>query len=671
MTDGGKVPFVRGFGREMSFRAWLRVFFFSIVIIPMVAVAFVLFKLTADSETGRTDAGIAAGLRNAFAVYSDDADRAAPALRSAARDSQLRAALLAGSRRRASARMEAMLRADPTIAAILFYSPGGRRLASAGSPDAVAPKSAPLTSATGRGFGTLSVSVTYADAFVREVGQLSGREVSMFRRDQRLASTRRGIKGSPELGKPDESRDFEIAGTEYRGRVDRLHEPVGPPVEIAVFREAGDLKGAISDSRLLIGVILAAVLIGALGFSALVVRALQNQIGKFLEAAKRLARGDFAHPVPTAGRDEFAALGEEFNSMSEQLAAKIGEVQRKRRELEETIRRVGDAFASGLNPQQVAELTVQSAVDACEAKAGRVVALDTRIFQNVSTGSAEQTLASALETAEKAAFRPRPEVGRELLGSADGSPEEETRRAFKARVNGAHALAVVMSARLGSSATPQYVGVVSIARHGREFTREEEDLLEYLAAQAVVSIENASLHETVQRQAVTDELTGLSNLRELHTVLDREIERSRRFRTPLGLVMLDIDDFKQVNDRYGHQQGDEVLAAVASVLRQHSRDIDEPARYGGEELTVVLPQTDSVGAALLAERMREAVEDLRVAAPSGNGRLSITASFGVASIPDSAEDKHTLIAAADAALYRAKRAGKNRVERARAVATPG
>ncbi len=566
--------------------------------------------------------------------------------------------------------MNALLRSDPTVAWVAFYDADGRRVAAAGSPDAVAPRSAPLSRPSGRKLGTLAVSVTYADAFVRDVQRLSGREVSVFRRGHRLASTLKGVRSAPELGSADESRNFKIDGKDYRGRVDRVSEPVGPPVEIAVFRQSHDVGKAISDSRLLIGAILAAVLLGALGFSALVVRALQNQIGKFLEAARRLARGDFEHPVPTAGRDEFAALGQEFNSMSEQLAAKIDEVNRKRRELEETIRRVGDAFASGLDPQQVAEITIQSAVDACDARAGRVLALDARVFRNVSTGTVEGPLAGALEAAEKAAFRPRPTVGKELMHGVDEA-EDEARRSYPARVDGAHAIAVPMMARMGSSATSQYVGVVAIARHGREFSREEEELLEYLAGQAVVSIENASLHETVQRQAMTDELTGLSNLRELHTVLDREVERSRRFASPLGLVMLDLDDFKQVNDTHGHQQGDEVLAAVASVLRDHSRDIDEPARYGGEELAVVLPQTDSEGAAQLAERMREAVERLRVSSASGNGKLSITASFGVASIPDSAGDKGSLIAAADAALYRAKRGGKNRVERAGPVPAPG
>jgi len=211
--------------------------------------------------------------------------------------------------------------------------------------------------------------------------------------------------------------------------------------------------------------------------------------------------------------------------------------------------------------------------------------------------------------------------------------------------------------------------LVSIAR-ATEFTREERELFEYLAGQAGVSIENADLHETVQRQAVTDELTGLSNIRELNTTLDREIERSRRFSSSLGLVMVDIDDFKQVNDLHGHQQGDQVLVMVGRVLRDLSRDIDEPARYGGEELAVVTPETDAAGAAQLAERMREAIENLEITRLDGDGRISVTASFGVASVPDSASDKAALIAAADAALYRAKRAGKNRVERAGSLATP-
>jgi diguanylate cyclase (GGDEF)-like protein len=305
----------------------------------------------------------------------------------------------------------------------------------------------------------------------------------------------------------------------------------------------------------------------------------------------------------------------------------------------------------------VVDLAVATAVDACEAEAGRALPVDGHGFIESRWGRDQATVVRALEAAERLA-----------LGAPWDATEElpTVPRAVPATADDTHARAVPMRTRTGTPA--RNIGVVSIARRDRDFSRQEEELLEYLAGQAGVSIENADLHETVQRQAVTDELTGLANVRQLHITLDREIERSRRFRSPLGLVMLDIDDFKQVNDEFGHQQGDQVLASVARVLRRLSRDIDEPSRYGGEELAVVLPGTESDGAAQLAERMREAIARLRIPRVGAAGELKVTASFGIASLPASAEDKESLIAAADAALYRAKRAGKNRVERAEPVA---
>ena len=396
----------------------------------------------------------------------------------------------------------------------------------------------------------------------------------------------------------------------------------------------------------------------------MVSRALTTQIDTFLVAARRLARGDFRKPVPVQGHDEFAQLGREFNSMSEQLASKIEEVKRQRGELSEAIRRVGDALAMGLDRNGVVALAVHTAVDACEAEAGRARAVDSAAFGESSWGSDDPDLLEALEAAERRASNVR------LVGTNRGAARPP-RMATPATVGAAHALAVPMLGLPGSPGT-EYLGVLSIARRKRRFTHEEEELLQYLAGQAVVSIENATLHEAVERQAVTDELTGLANLRAFMNRLEQEIERSRRFSTPLALVMLDLDHFKHINDEYGHQQGDEVLALVADVLRDFSRDIDAPARYGGEELAVVLPQTDSEGAEQLAERIREAVERLEVPRVDGGaGSLHLQASFGVASLPENAVDRAGLIAAADAALYRAKRAGRNRVERAETVRAAG
>jgi diguanylate cyclase (GGDEF)-like protein len=644
----------------MTFRGRLRLFFTIIVIVPMIAVALVLFALTGKSETGKADAGIAAGLRNAFAVYASDSDDARPDLRAVAGDAELRAALLTGNRAAARARLGAIQRRRLSVVSIELAAPGGGLLARAGSPTGIAAASAPLAAAGGRRLGVLSVSVTGADAFVHEVARLSGLQDTLFRGGRRLASTVPGVAGRPERGGTGKAHDFKAGGREYRGRVDRIREAAGPPVEVAAFRPRAGISDAIAKSRLLIGAILLAFLLLALASSVFVVRALQGQIEKFLGAARRLAGGDFKQQVPTEGDDEFAKLGREFNSMSEQLEAKMQEVERKRRELDETIRRVGDAFASGLDRQGVVELAVATALDACEAEAGRALPVEGKGFRRTVIGEEEPPMSAALEEAEQEAIET----------PWDDSEGPAPRHAVQAAVDGAHAVAVPVRAHMGSRSSADTIGVLSIARRGSVFSRPEEELLEYLAGQAGVSIENADLHETVQRQAVTDELTGLSNVRQLHSTLDREVERSRRFRSPLGLMMLDIDDFKQVNDEFGHQQGDEVLAAVARVLRRLSRDIDEPARYGGEELAVVLPETESDGAAQLAERMREAVEELRIPRVGSVGELRVTASFGVASIPGTASDKESLIAAADSALYRAKRAGKNRVERADPVAAP-
>jgi diguanylate cyclase (GGDEF)-like protein len=126
--------------------------------------------------------------------------------------------------------------------------------------------------------------------------------------------------------------------------------------------------------------------------------------------------------------------------------------------------------------------------------------------------------------------------------------------------------------------------------------------------------------------------------------------------------MLDLDDFKSINDTYGHQQGDVVLRHVARVLRDTSRDADSPARYGGEEMAVILRHTGLDGAYAISERLRRAIEALRIPRLDGAGDLRITASFGVAASADG--DKDGLIADADAALYAAKRQGKNRAVKA-------
>jgi diguanylate cyclase (GGDEF)-like protein len=161
-----------------------------------------------------------------------------------------------------------------------------------------------------------------------------------------------------------------------------------------------------------------------------------------------------------------------------------------------------------------------------------------------------------------------------------------------------------------------------------------------------------------RRQALLDGLTGLANRRSVEETLRTEVARARRFDDKLCVVMADLDDFKRVNDTWGHPVGDDALLMFAHTLRATAREMDVAGRWGGEEFVLVLPGTDAAGGARLAERARTALESRALEVEGEPVRL--TASFGVAELSPTA-DVSDLIAAADSALYEAKRTGKNRV----------
>jgi diguanylate cyclase (GGDEF)-like protein len=191
------------------------------------------------------------------------------------------------------------------------------------------------------------------------------------------------------------------------------------------------------------------------------------------------------------------------------------------------------------------------------------------------------------------------------------------------------------------------------------FSTETKDLAEWLASQAAVALENARLHDVVQRQAITDDLTGLVNRRRFIDALQSEIERARRFGSHLTVVLADLDDFKRVNDEFGHHAGDDVLRSFADLVRSHVRDVDVPGRIGGEEFAILLPETGRVDAVSVAERMRHSLSVVPIPVAE-NRTVSVTSSFGVAELgPGQSGDD--LMREADAALYRAKAEGKNRV----------
>jgi diguanylate cyclase (GGDEF)-like protein len=616
-----------------GFRNRLRLFFLVIVIVPMIAVAAVLFWLVGAAETGKVDGQLAQAQGTAETLYQDTQEDAGRAAEAIGRDRQLTQAVQQGDDDAIQQRLNAL--SFRRTRYVVLELDDGRRFR-AGRLPAVAPVTARLVAGDEQ-TGSLTVSVSSAAHYAETVKRYSSAHVVLSEGGRTIATTMPSAANEP----LPERGETEIAGNDFR--VNSFNAPgitERAPLTVRLLLPAAN---APSGPELLI---VAGLLLGflalAFAFAAIVSRTLRQETERLLVAARRLGGGDFSVKVPAEGNDEFAALGKEFNEMARQLEVRLDEVQRERSRWQDAIRRVGESFAAGLDRVGLLEVVVQTAVDGVGAAGGRATFRRSpdEPLREVASAGASRDFVRALHAAE-AAVLDLGQVAEIQVGDASalaaplGTAEERTR----------------------------VIGIVSVARGDRAFTPGERELFANLTHQASVSVENVDLHETVQRQAVTDELTGLFNHRRFQEVMTAEVERARRYGHEMGLIMFDIDDFKRVNDAYGHLQGDMVLREVARVLRQESRDVDEPARYGGEEMAVALPQTDLEGAYRFAERVRRRLEGLELPLPDG-GTLRVTASFGVASLSSAGGmDKDALVAAADAALYEAKRAGKNRTVR--------
>jgi diguanylate cyclase (GGDEF)-like protein len=211
---------------------------------------------------------------------------------------------------------------------------------------------------------------------------------------------------------------------------------------------------------------------------------------------------------------------------------------------------------------------------------------------------------------------------------------------------------------LGISPAAAVMAKVGIALHFIFYSGALADRISAMNIERILLVEMATI----------DEKTGLNNFRFFDSTLRQEVKRALRYRRPLSLLMIDVDDFKRINDEYGHRAGDEALLAVGGVLRAKSRDVDIVARYGGDEFAVVLPETTLVAGIEAAEKLRRAMEE--VSLKHGDAPLQITISIGVASLPVHARERDGLIEAADKALYVAKESGKNQVRVPPAAAMP-
>ena len=206
------------------------------------------------------------------------------------------------------------------------------------------------------------------------------------------------------------------------------------------------------------------------------------------------------------------------------------------------------------------------------------------------------------------------------------------------------------------------LGVIELVSDQASARFDEDDLaiLATVADFVAIAIDNARHVERISQLTITDDLTGLYNDRHLHTLLEYELERASRYRTPLSLVFIDLDHFKQVNDTWGHLVGSRVLAETGQLIRQSTRKVNFVARYGGDEFIILLPVTDKAGTLTMAESLRRHLREHTFHTDSGQP-FHLTASMGVATFPDDAADKQALINAADLAMYRVKETSRDGV----------
>jgi len=209
------------------------------------------------------------------------------------------------------------------------------------------------------------------------------------------------------------------------------------------------------------------------------------------------------------------------------------------------------------------------------------------------------------------------------------------------------------------------VGVMNLSRsQPGEFSEAQMRLITVLVDHAAVAIENARLHELVSQQAKVDILTGLPNRRALDEQLEAEVRRASRSGRPFVVAMMDLDGFKQINDTYGHEVGDIILRQTFGMLNENIRATDFLARYGGDELTLILPETDLDPSVLVVTKLQHRLGRLLIKLPDGN-EVSMSISGGIAQYPLHGKTASDLLRAADAALYRAKKYQRGTILKAR------
>jgi diguanylate cyclase (GGDEF)-like protein len=432
------------------------------------------------------------------------------------------------------------------------------------------------------------------------------------------------------------------------GRVEAIYDPMTAAAKSIVHAEAdqarasyGQAQASYRSSLQLMVIVLVLALLAAGGVVILLVRSVLRRTLAYSAFATTVTDGDFTQRLIPSGSDELDQLGITLDQLAQRRRA---DDDYEKSKVEFT-----DAMQLTANEQEAHDLLkryLELAVPACSATVfNRNNSADR--LEAVTALSDGSTLRCSLEGAEP----------RSCLAVRLARPHSGTRGS-----NPLLSCTVCSTCPAQTTCTPLLVGgeVIGsvLAEHEADLAGNEARCIREAVLQSAPILGNLRNLAIAEVRAATDSLTGLPNRRALDDTVKRMVAQTSRAFTPLAALMCDLDHFKEVNDRFGHGRGDDVLAAVGAALSHSLRAGDFAGRYGGEEFLILLPGTGIEGAVEAAERLRASVGDIRV--PVVDQRISL--SVGIAVIPDHAIDAQSLERAADRALYAAKKAGRDRAE---------
>ncbi len=458
---------------------------------------------------------------------------------------------------------------------------------------------------------------------------------------------------------PTQLREHIRTGSVYRGNLEINDIPVfviSEPIENAEGVPIGALSIGVKSSKIdellwsntrNIYVFMGVGVLLSLLIAFLAHRDTMTPMRAIMRAMDEFAGGRLGVRTEIVTKDEFEELGGGFNRMADAI--------QEHQERVESFNSLSSLLITSLKPRDLMQNVLDKVVELTRSQSGLIYLTEEQDEKSILI----PYVAHAVNVERM-----------ESLRMGEGLPGEAALKKRSIAISG-----IPDKCRLNvnfgfADALPNEVAVFPIVYRDsslgvmvlgtiNEFRPNELSLLEYMTNQIAVVLENALTHEKVERLSITDALTGAYNRGHISRVMEETFANSLRYNTPMSILIIDLDHFKRINDRFGHQVGDQALIGVSTCMHNALRETDRLGRYGGEEFVVVLPHTTVEDASTTAEKLRNSIMNLKI---PGMGDERITISVGVAGHPDTGvEEIDEMVRQADQALYEAKNGGRNRV----------